>query len=1423
MVEPEMTDSTSFRPDNEADEFVSDADWIPSFWTYLLDLKAEDLIAELVQNDLDQDATRTVVSFEEDRLICEGNGRPVDNQGWRRLRMIQGAGYQVKAKEGKIGVKNHGLKTAFTIGDELRLSSAGHSIVQTLYAEGRNARPFPGASRVPAADSDAPRVGCRVTIPYRRSEVTPPHGEANVLRAVGAEEADRLFLQASAAIPEQFAGVVSPDVVPRYDLVLRHWRLGEVCFVFDCTRRPRRITKGIELFRRRCRVTGSASLLPAAVREEVARRRAPLRGRLAQRASGFYRRGRSFVGEVSWPIDGRGKPRPGAGRFRYPIGYPADSPRAQTGLSANYSAPFASDSRRQAPSSQEATNPQLRKACEELLVDVVARQLVPKWGPDGLNPLVPRPGEDDKSDEAVRPLLGEVAARGAMPVLSWRSAGELLFRREKRNVVALARRISTRGSAKEARRFRFIVPAASWDGTAIHRGLALLGPRAELQLDPRVHSAVVGLLTDGRTPGYGEQFVALNEDSVISKVTGEDKAFGRDLAEPRMARACADLIKEMLDNHACDQGTERALIDALLLPDTDGRATSLSELYSKSALPSDIPGLRLPPVLHPALEGHALLRRPKWRRREYKMATFLESGALELADERTRLELWTWLRRNGRKVGRRDRPKLGNLVIWPDRDGRLCAVADLCWPRSRRIRSVLGEHIRVPHDDVRGSGLAPIGRKAGTSIRTAPTQSEVQAWLEARTSKFTPGEPLTSAEATELRSFEADVALLAKDRSIASLLKQADVTLPALARDGRAQYRSGLVRRSRLNDRLSLPRRFLIADSRHGEILDKLTPALKDPDAGMLLAAFAEDGNNISALQARLKRFLDLDPNEDELDKLANTPLIPVEGKLKAPARLAFRGNRDYWGDWKTLISKQGLSQHAQQRYLKAGVTSAAPIPTTSRAFFWWLSRQQENVLGRHVPCVIRHIVHRNGPTSWAEAFTDTPFIPVEGLDGLRIVSLKAGRHSPVYLRDAGEIGEAILQKDRRVRLVVDHVKQVTDSISEALARLGVRSLRAALKEPEHVVGVGHVSGASREILQALEMVKSNPFRQTFKKRLSELAVETRLAREDWHARLNRIKGVRFADDVEARYRFWRKPYRRKVDAGFDPESGIFWMRRDADVGLSKLYRTLAEQLVFKGAKPIELHALELAVGLQIRDPSFGTRVAFESEANGGDDRFGDDDHGIEGNPEEDPSADDPGESPWGHAPFTPDPTRNQPETGPLTESASDEPIPEERPEPPEVDDDDQERPRTPAIERIHKEQLKRRYASHCQMCLCDSVPQDLAPAGSYIEPEEVRRWVIDAHHVDAKGGGGAQHAGNLILLCRLHHRNLGARLTRSLVTAALRGKPQKARKRFPGNAVAEGQVVKLELGDTGEVVQLFFTDDHAKYWLSVDVEHDAT
>lgn len=54
---------------------------------FLSELSTFDLVVELVQNDLDAGATRTEISFLDDRIECVGNptsGRSMENSGWPR-------------------------------------------------------------------------------------------------------------------------------------------------------------------------------------------------------------------------------------------------------------------------------------------------------------------------------------------------------------------------------------------------------------------------------------------------------------------------------------------------------------------------------------------------------------------------------------------------------------------------------------------------------------------------------------------------------------------------------------------------------------------------------------------------------------------------------------------------------------------------------------------------------------------------------------------------------------------------------------------------------------------------------------------------------------------------------------------------------------------------------------------------------------------------------------------------------------------------------------------------------------------------------------------------------------------------------------------------------------------------------------------
>lgn len=1407
--------------------FVTAFDGVPEFWNYLLDLDRKDLIAELVQNDLDQGATRTEITFEKNRLVCLGNGRPVDPDGWKRLRMIRGAGDEVPAKQKRIGVKNHGLKTAFTIGDELELSSAGRRIVQTLYKNGRDKPAYPGASSEPIEDPDAPQTGCRIAIQYRIVAVKPSHGEASEIGPVHEEDIRELFKAACAAVPEQFAGIVSPHSVPRYEIVLRHWELGEAQFVYSCTQPRRgRGKRRFELFRRRCDVGGTATGLPKGLREQAARRWVPLQGRLRERVADCFRAGRRFCIEVSWPIDARGRPQAGIGRFRYPIGYPQASRDAHTGHGVHLNAPFVSDNRRHAPARNDESFGELRALCETLLVDAVARYAVPVWAPTGLRPLIPC-SDSESSQTAVGILLRRLAQQRGIPAVTWGQVAELLARSTKQKIDGLIRRV---GSQKDARdqRYGFVVPTVSDPDTGeIDPALSLLCPRSEFQLDPRTPPAIVRCLVVGQNENENQEFITFEETDALALATGQGNEWfdaiadrEAEYAEPLIANACLDVIDAGIAAETWDDDEEDGFIDKVLLPNVEGGVTTTSELYASAPVPPEVPGLELPPVLHPDLAGHRIFQRRKWRLPKYTMGDFLVSGGLQAAGESTRRAFWEWLRQNRRSVGRRDRPKLAALAIWPDVNGDLCPISDLCEPRSSLIGNVLGTSIRRPHRHLIASKLASIGGRAKTSIRQAPSQAEVTDWFERQTAGFTSGQELDATAGGEFRRFENDLLVLLKDPRILSFLRIAGASLPAVAKDGTIQLRRELVAASPSIDKADLPGRFVLKDSRPSVPLDKISPAMQRPTAAMVLEALSQRPESTSALQARLKLLLDVtEPGDPDRLRLAEMRIIPVDGGLRAPSELAFRSK--YWGHWKTEIPRQDLSQEDGSRYLHAGVTSARPDQETSRAFFEWLSGQDEGVLGDHVQFVLRHFAHREGPALWAKNFTEVLCVPVENRNGIRLVSLRRAVRGLVYLNDAGQIGEEVIRKDGRVSLTIHQVSGVREPISEQLAELGVQPLRATLQEPVHVSGSGNVENAGDAIVEKVKQFQSRAFRETFYKRLGELDIEKDFVRHRWSDRVRQIDKITIADRIEARYRFRGKSYPVEAEAGFDPEQKTLWVKRgNRGAGERELYRAIAAQLVFKPDAPrIFLRSLEDVLEVEIADESFGRAPKGRPDSTGdereSEDRFRD----------EDDDSEDHGDGVIGHSPFVPNPEHNVPNPGPIPSSPAGSSRSGGRRSRASAPADGASKSEPKAkLEAQQIEDLKRnQYASHCQVCLCERPPHELAPVGSYVEAAEVRRQIVDAHHVDVRSAMGARHAGNMILLCKFHHGNLGRRLTRRAITEALRGpldehgitfRPGSVLDGRPGKTI-DGQQVTLRLSDTDDEVRLFFTKDHADYWLS--------
>lgn len=86
--------------------YQSKVDVAPILVEFLNNLRLSDIITELVQNDLDQGADLTRIHIDRDRLVAEGNGTPVNDEGWRRLTYIQGAGGEAASRGARVQAVN---------------------------------------------------------------------------------------------------------------------------------------------------------------------------------------------------------------------------------------------------------------------------------------------------------------------------------------------------------------------------------------------------------------------------------------------------------------------------------------------------------------------------------------------------------------------------------------------------------------------------------------------------------------------------------------------------------------------------------------------------------------------------------------------------------------------------------------------------------------------------------------------------------------------------------------------------------------------------------------------------------------------------------------------------------------------------------------------------------------------------------------------------------------------------------------------------------------------------------------------------------------------------------------------------------------------------------------------------------------------
>lgn len=139
-----------------------------------------------------------------------------------------------------------------------------------------------------------------------------------------------------------------------------------------------------------------------------------------------------------------------------------------------------------------------------------------------------------------------------MPTLKWRTAVGSIAKKKRMSLPAAPRRSSRRDADTPGRKHRFfIVPAATWERSAVHAALSILIPSSERQIDPRIDPAVLRLLADGHTDGFCDQFITFDENDAFSWATGEGYQYfdappdlEQTFAQPFIARAYLDVTNE---------------------------------------------------------------------------------------------------------------------------------------------------------------------------------------------------------------------------------------------------------------------------------------------------------------------------------------------------------------------------------------------------------------------------------------------------------------------------------------------------------------------------------------------------------------------------------------------------------------------------------------------------------------------------------------------------------------------------------------------------------------------------------------------------------------------------------------------------------------------------------------------------------------
>ncbi|RVD18150.1 MAG: hypothetical protein EOS73_09835 [Mesorhizobium sp.] len=1372
---------------SDAEQFVLETDQAPEFWQFLNGLHGDDLLVELIVNELDAKSPRTEIRFEADRLVCTGRGEPVDSEGWDRLRKLKGAGHTVKAKVGLFGIKNHGLKACFTLGDDVLVRSAGRQILQTLFANGHDRPAYPGVRIPPRDDPSAPSQGTQIEVAYRRKPFVAPHGEAITFPSIDDAHVDSIYREAVATLPQRLLGIVRPSILETYTLELTHHTLGSVTLSFRSSR-PRR-EGGHIVFTRECLRSNGASETKVAAREQ---------GVLSVWApDGFEQKPRFFqanmymlrsnpmftnaglVIEAAWNVDGSGRLRPATGKLRYPVGYPGDGTSASTGSAIHYSGPFVSDTERHELGPQsKAWNEALIAACDDLAATVLKDVVLPRHRATGLQLVA---GLTDRT--RLTSIVGKLLAARALPAIDRK--GHPIAWPKKR---------------------RLVIPTYRSETSTWASALAHVCPSTSILLDSKTPGPIVGLLADGVCTGWKVDHLRFDEQHVLERISGpngewfpwaSEREWRRILGQADVATAHLDALLPILTKA---EQKNRASSQGIHLPDGQGSLHPFPKLKRGVSLPSGLMGVELPPVIHPDLRNHAVFRLEGWKLQNYAFRNMLAEGNLPERSLTIRRRFFDWITKHADEIVLADWPLLKALPIWPTTDGTLQLFESLCQPETELGR-IFGEQLQRPSREV--ARLCKTAKKIPIRLRTEPNPDEISAYYKGQIASFPTDCPLTSSQQHEFGRFEAGLAVLSGSRRMAQALRSITADTLALDRTGRLRRTSELVRETWDVAHLKLMDDAIIVRSEIS--LDDLFPPLAKPTALMALNALREDGARTQNLLARL-RVATAGSDPAIAAVLRMTPCIPVDSELYAAANLAFKGNAgDYWGEWKRVISAAGLPDDAQDLYRSAGVIKSLPDPDTSRAFFVWLNAQSPQTVGRHLDQVIRHLAHKQGVGAWRLQPPEVACIPVEAGSGIRLLTISEARRIAL-LNDfpalADEIRTAKPPFDRL--LAIHSVQACSTPVADQLREWGIPPLSAVTKGPLSASGT-QIALAPSGFLEVARMLTSNSAGRRFRKQLQELDVSQSLIEPQFQRRLAAIKKITIATGLRTEFRIARRTFHPRHHWAVLPEE--IWL--DAGANPDDLLMKAMADLIFVHPRPRYMPAiLKAALTTSTRDYR-GREDAqdFHEDHDESEDYKGSEDHSGS---RDHSGSEDVAEATRRHPGGSPDLSRNQPKPGPLYTGSGGEK--RER-----SDRLASSRPEVTA-ESVQRRELKaKHYAFHCQIELAKFSPEVLAPARSYVEFAENRSMLIEAHHPDKVSTNGLRHAGNLLILSRVNHELIGTQFSRVQIAAALQSAwvPQ-AICNPDGSIWLEGGVASVVNAISGKATKIYFTNEHRRYWLDM-------